>query len=274
MQVFLLFTFVFFSLLPVFPASSQSVFNNAGSRATGVGLASVTFSDYASPQNNIAGIAGVEHLLMAAGVAKFYNIDGLNTLAFNLIYPAENFVVSVSAEKEGGQYLNVQKLGVAVANKIGFVQMGLKLNYLQYRADEFGSRGALVLDFGGIADLGEKIKIGAHIFNFTQSTLYSDPPELLPVVMKAGISYQPVPEFKMVAEVEKEPDFEPLRKAGLEYEPVAGIFARSGISFDPMKNYFGLGFRKKKLIIDYAFHHHPRLGGVHQLNVGLKLAQK
>lgn len=268
------FLLIIFTLLHVYECSfSQEIITNSGAKAAGLGYCAVTFSNHLSPINNVAGIANVKDITLSASAKKLYNIKGLNSINLNLIYPTDHFSLAVSVAGRGDQFLNIQRLGVGIANKIGFVQIGLQVNYLQYSAHELGAKGAFVLDFGGIAELGEKIKFGAYIFNLTQSRLYSTPVEPLPVDMKVGLAYQPLAKLKLLFEVEKEMDFDPLKKAGLEYQALKGLFVRTGVTFDPVKNYFGLGFYRKRLMVDYAFNNHNRLGLSHHISLGYKLSK-
>src|SRR5690606_33183894 len=97
--------------------------------------------------------------------------------------------------------------------------------------------------------------------------------ENLPIVMKAGLLYSPTSKLKILTEIEKEVDQSLFKKAGIEYELLKGLYARTGITLEPMKNYFGMGLCRKRLIFDYAFQSHHRLGPSHYLTVGYKLSE-
>lgn len=268
-----LFLLIFFGCLGIYKTSfSQSFLTNSGARSAGVGNCGVTLVDHTAPQNNIAGIADIKSPLVAASAAKIYNLEGLGPTSLVFIYPARHFSLSIGATREGNEFFNFHRLSTGIANKIGFMKIGLQVSYLQYSAQEFGSRGAVAFELGSIAELGKKINFGMHIFNFTQSTLRSEPADNLPIIMKTGISYLPTPKLKVVAEIEKEVNQPLLKKAGLEYELLKNVYARTGITLEPMKNYFGMGFYRKRLIIDYAFQGHHRLGPSHHLTLGYKLS--
>jgi len=268
--------FIFLSISAILvlnccPAFTQNYLVNAGARSFGISDANSCLADVHSPINNVAGIAGSQDMALSFSAQNYYDNIGINDLYLTLIYPLKNFGTSLHILKHGNEYLSQQKIGLGIANQVGFVKMGLQVDYLQYKAEGFGSGGSILFEFGGIAELTEKITLGASIFNFTQSSLKKSEEEQLPVIMKAGINYQVVPNFQTYLEIEKEILSEPLFKAGIEYEILPDFFCRTGITVNPTKNFFGIGYHSHKIGFDYGFSYHQYLGLTHQASLLIKI---
>ncbi len=254
------------------PLFSQSFLVNGGANSFSLSDANVCISDTYSPINNPAGIATLKYRSLSVSSKILYTDTDLKTHYFSTILPLKKFAISLSIINHGNSYLNQQKAGVAIANKIGFVKLGFQAGYYQLKAEGFGSAGQLVFDFGGIAELSEKLSFGAHIFNFTQSSLKNG--ETIPIIMKAGIKYAPISVFRIFLEVEKELYSEPLFKTGISYEMVSNLYIQTGITVNPSKNFFGLHYKGKKIGFGYALSYHQFLGMIHQATLEYKIRKK
>jgi hypothetical protein len=95
------------------------------------------------------------------------------------------------------------------------VRLGARANYYQIRIDEFGTSSGFYLDFGGIVELIPDLSFGAFISNLTVSKLNNPEQTRLPVVMKIGLSYQPIEDVKLNMDVHKDVDLDPLFRMGL-----------------------------------------------------------
>jgi hypothetical protein len=79
--------------------------------------------------------------------------------------------------------------------------------------------------------------------------------------MRVGIAYKIQDKATVSVETEKDLQMEAIFKGGLEYNPVAGLFLRCGVSNGVTNQYsFGLGYGWKKFTLDIAFSHHKFLG--------------
>ncbi len=271
-RIFLTTLFCGFILIP--KLYSQNFLVNGGANSFGTAHANVTESTSFSPINNVSGIAAQDEIQIATSAQKYYSQIDIGNLYFTAIYPMKKFSVSAGMVRHGNEFMNQHRVGLGIANKIGFVKLGAQINYLQYQAEGFGSAGAVVLDFGGIAEMTEKLTFGAYVFNFTQSSLKGQEREQLPIIMKAGLSYLLTQKFKVYTELEKEILAEPLFKVGLQYEIIAHLFVRTGITINPTNNFFGLGYHGKKIHFDYGFSYHQTLGMTHQASLGINLKKR
>ena len=79
--------------------------------------------------------------------------------------------------------------------------------------------------------------------------------------MRFGIGYKIQDKATISLETEKDLRMDAVFKGGLEYNPVAELFLRCGVSSGIMNQYsFGLGYGWKKFTLDIAFSHHRFLG--------------
>jgi hypothetical protein len=68
-------------------------------------------------------------------------------------------------------------------------------------------------------------------------------------------------------EVEKNMDFDPVLKMGLEYRIVKQVYVRGGVASGPFTYFFGFGLSFDKLKIDFSSSIHQVLGYSPQISV-------
>jgi len=240
-----------------------------GARAIGMATTSVTTSDEWAAFNNIAGLASQKKIAAGLCYQNEYALPELRKSALTISSPLLKGATAVSFYKTGDEYFNLNRLSVGYAHKIGLVSLGLQIHYMQYAMQDLGVRKNLVLAFGGIAELvPSRLFFGAHIFNVNQA---KQGQELLPITMKAGLSYRPGKKVLLNTEVEKDLLYKPTIKAGLEYALVEQLRIRTGIHTNPFIDFFGAGIRNKLLSLDYAFALHSKLGASHTISLSLFL---
>ena len=132
------------------------------------------------------------------------------------------------------------------------------MNYIQYQAEGFGTRNAVTLDVGGLAQITPLLSIGAGIFNVTQSFLGDG--ERLPVSLITGIGFKPNNSFILTTEVEKQIALPAIWKMGMEYAINKKIFFRAGINLNPSAVFGGVGTRAKRTAIDCSIQYTRLLG--------------
>ena len=86
-----------------------------------------------------------------------------------------------------------------------------------------------------------------------------------------GISYLPSESIRIIAELEKDIELDPIFRAGIEYHLNEWIYLRTGISSNPARLSFGLGLRKDRFGFDYAYGQNTALGRTHHLSLVFNL---
>lgn len=243
---------------------SQSISTLMGGRASGLGYASATLSDEWAMFNNIGGLAKVEKLNAAFACDTRPKLPGSNRMAAALSMPVKIGGAGFSLFRFGDDLYSEQIISVGYGNQFGITSLGLKVNYIQYRAEGIGTRSLVGINFGGITQLSKQVTIGAYIINLNQPKLSSIDDERAPTRLVAGISFKASEECLIISEVEKELNFDPTIKAGVEYVILKKVSVRTGFNLQPSSAFFGLGFKAKKLKFDYALHYNHTLSAAHQ----------
>lgn len=241
-----------------------------GARAQGMGNASVALEDYFSPFNNIGSSATIQEITAVAAYENRFNFKHFQHFGAGFTLPVELGVFSLTAQKVGAEIYNEQNYGLGFSNQLGFVSLGLQVNYTQYYIEETGTKGVPSMAFGGVAALLPSLSFGAHIYNLTQTKISKEENLYLPVILKSGISYKATDALLLGLEVEKDIDKEANIKGGLEYQIIQKFSLRTGISSAPYQHHFGLGFSPTLFSIDYALTTHSELGLVHQMSLVYK----
>ena len=240
---------------------------NIGGRSAGMAGASLTLGDEYSLFNNIGGLGYVENHAAFASYQNRYGISQFQVIGAGAVYTHDIGNAGVGFYKFGDDIYSEQRIHLAISNKIQMVSLGLGVDYLQYNVSTAGTSQALAIQFGGIAEITPQLRFGAHIFNLNQAKFDSETGERIPTVMKGGFSYRPTNELMLNLEIEKDLDFDEVFKAGIEYQIVENVFARTGISTQPFIGTFGVGFYPKNLKFDYGFSNESTLGSIHEISV-------
>lgn len=241
-----------------------------GADSWGIANANVAGSDPYAVFNNIAGLGGNEAVRLLSSYDSHYGFEGVNTMSFAVVSPISSDLSSgVSVRRFGDKLYNEMALGIGAGHRIGRFSLGLKLNYLQnaVSASSALSRKAIVVEFGGIAKLSEHFLFGAHLYNLTQSSYFGPYNARLPTQLRAGFLFLPARVLRFSGEVEKDTDLPVAVKAGLAYQLWKQLWLRTGVSTQPVKNHFGVGFTGGKFTIDYAVHSHIQLGWSHHFSL-------
>lgn len=244
-----------------------------GARANGVGLSSSCLSDQWSIFNNPAGLAGVKNSVLASTYIHHPSIASFNTVAAIFATPLKLGALGIGVYRFGDDLYNEQVLTTGYSNTFGIASLGIKLNYLQYQAEGFGNKAVASISFGGIAQLTPQFQIGAYINNITQPEVTDY--DRLPTSFILGVAFHPDDQIFITTEVEKDIDYDPRWKAGLEYVVHKKFFLRTGFNLQPQSGFFGFGYRSDQpLQLDYAFSYTPAIGSIHQATVGYHFKKK
>ncbi len=245
-----------------------------GGRSWGLANASLTLADEWSIYNNVGGLARLRETYLGATCDVRYGMAGFTTVALAGTLPLAFGTCGASVDRFGDRLYNEQRLGIAYGHQMDRVSLGLKVSYVQTAIADLGARRRLVFEFGGIAELTPHVWLGASVYNFTQAKLATYGDERIPTVLKAGLSWRPLPQLMLNAETEKDIDYPARFRGGIEYQLAKPFFVRVGIATNPGTNHFGFGFKRNKICIDYALRTHPTLGLSHHLSLNCKLNQR
>lgn len=237
-----------------------------------MGYASATLFDTWSVFNNPAGNAKLESIAANFTYDLHPTPIGANRTAAVFALPVKPVgVISGGAYRFGDALYNEHIISAGFASKLGLASLGAQINYIQYSAEGFGTKSVASVNFGGIAELTPHLSIGAYIINLNQPEITKE--EKLPTKLVAGLGFKPIEKIFIAAEIEKDLDFDPTWKMGVEYSFHKKFAARTGYNLRPNTGFFGLGFKTRRLTIDYAVQYHVSLGLSHQASIGYQFAK-
>ena len=237
-----------------------------GAKPESLGNSYTAIFDSWSIFHNPAGVAETKNTTGLFSYANKFNVEGLNTLSAAFLKDLGKGKLGLSVFRFGDQLFSEQALSGTYSHSIGITSLGIRVNYFEYSSEISRTRPLITIDFGGISRLTENLNFGAYIRNINQAKL-TNVPTAAPIILNVGFSYLPTEKLVINAEVEKDIDFDPGFRMGLEYGFLPKFKSRVGILTEPFTNYFGLGFNTTKLTIDYALTRNNVLGYSHQTSL-------
>lgn len=262
-------------LLPGKSLRAQSFRNNwQGSRAAGMGGASLTVSDAFSAVNNLASAAFLRQGEIGVAGNQPFMINGVNNFLLAAVLPAGPGAFGITVAHFGDRLYREQLIGLGYTRQLApGLSIGLQLDYLRYAVEEYGNEGGWTFDAGIYYALSEKLQLAAHVFNPPASRLSrSDVP--LPVVFQSGIRYVSSEKLFFMAEAEKDLDH-PMRLIfGMEYRPLPEVCLRAGSSTEAAMLSFGAGLRWNAFWFEVASDWHPVLGITPHAGIRYELKKK
>jgi hypothetical protein len=260
-------------LYPFFLQAGSGIQIPTGGRGNGLGNASVALSDFWSLQNNQAGLAEY-----TSPAASFYYQNrflvselGLKTAGF--VFPVGSGVLGLSYNYFGYNLYNETKIGLAYSKTLGKgFSAGVQLDYMTFRlTGDYGKTSLFTFEIGIQKKISENVVIGAHAFNPIRAEINDDPQEQLSAVYRLGMAYYVSEDLTLVIETEKDLNYKPLLRAGMEYEIAEMVFARVGYASVPALSgsenlsvsslyTFGFGLEIGHLSIDFSAAVHQTLG--------------
>ncbi len=235
-----------------------------GARAMGMGFSSSTSADEWSLFNNIGGLGKVNQVSTNFAYEIRPALPGANRLAASFLLPIKIGTIGMGLFRFGDDIYSEHMVSIGFGSSIGNTSLGAKVNYIQYRAESFGTNTATSIDFGGVTQITAQISVGAYITNLTQSKLVGTDGERLPTKLVTGLGFKPSEKIFIVTEIEKDLDYQITWRSGLEYAIYKKIFFRTGFNMNPNAAYFGLGVQKRNLKVDCAIKFNQLTGAAQQ----------
>lgn len=244
-----------------------------GGRATGMGYASTALRDEWSLFNNPGSLGQQDQITAAAAYEIRPGLSNMNRMAFNFQTPLKWGALAAGVFRFGDELYNEQLISAGYGNKVGIATLGLKVNYVQYRAEGFQTTGTVSVDFGGLVELTDQLLIGAYITNLTQSKYNTEGGrENLPTRLTAGITYSPSKSLLITTELDKDIDYKAIWRTGLEYSYKEKFFFRTGFNLNPQAAFIGVGGRTRKIKADYAINFNSYTGAAHHVSVNYSIS--
>lgn len=240
-----------------------------GGRSAAMGSASVALADFWSLQNNQAGLAFYNRPAAGAYFENRFLVKELSLKSGGVVLPVNYGVFGLKLSYFGYSLYNESKIGLAYARKFSdYFAAGLQLNYLITSiGDDYGSKGVATFEAGLMSKINPNLTIGAHVFNPINVKFVEYADERIPAIFRLGAAYSFDNNIILTVEAEKETNFDPALKFGIEYRIIEEVFVRGGLSTNPGQYSFGFGLNFGRIIIDFSSSVHHVLGYSPQISM-------
>ncbi len=227
-------------------------------RAAAMANTSVTLIDIWSIYHNQAGLGYLENMSVGffhqSGFIKEQNLQGIS-----FALPTKTGTVGASYSYFGYSQYNEMQAGLAFGKTFSkYFAVGLQLNYLHtHIAGNYGSANSVNFEVGIISQPIDNLLIGAHVYNPSHSKMGD---EEIPTIFNIGISYLFSEKVLFAIGSEKDLNQDAIFKAGIDYKLIEFVSLQAGISTNPAKYSFGIGFHYDKINAHVGFVNHQTLG--------------
>ncbi len=192
-----------------------------------------------------------------------YGIKELSTYAGMVNLPNKYLDTGLYVSRYGFDKYNETMVSMNFYKKLsGYISLGIRINYLNiHYSGRDSNKSLLTGDIGLLTRPVKNCTFSILAINPLQTSFKVGVEELeIPSLLIVGVSYQPVDNFLLTAEIEKDFAYPVVYKTGLEYSPIHQLSVRAGMSGKPFTPSFGIGIHISSFTVDLGFSRHPVLG--------------
>jgi len=154
-------------------------------------------------------------------------------------------------------------------NSLQQLHYGILVNYRNItQGGGYGSASAISIDAGLAALIGHNLLLGTRLTNLNHAT-YGSTDEGLPRELSIGLSYTLNEQLLFSGDAVKDVRFPLSLRSGIEFIPVPGFYARTGISTEPVTWSLGFGYETNQIFLNIAVQRHEVLGMSPALDFGM-----
>lgn len=238
---------------------AEDLFSYADIRSWSMGK---TFTAICS-SGNPSGYAFETKSTIAANYINRYGMKELSTYSCFGMYNNRILNTGIYISRFGMNAYNENKASIYFSRQLSeHIALGIRINYLFWQMYSMENNvHAITADIGMLIKPTEKLTIGMVINNpVRKGIIKGKSMDKLPVMIAAGISYEPLSTLLLTCEVEKSISEEVYYKAGAEYMPIKELAIRIGIIARPFIPTFGIGINLKAFSINLGAKYHNTLG--------------
>lgn len=232
----------------------------AGARGVALGYTGVTFTDINSVFSNQAGLAHLENLAVTAFGEQRFLVSEIQSFSFGAALPTNLGAFGLTLNYFGFEQYNEQRIGLAYGRSL-FEKLSIGAQFLMVntRIPEYGNKAAFTFEAGALVELLPQLNLGVHLFSPARVKVTEE--DFLPTVFRLGVSYLPSDKLSLMAELEKDIDYDARARFGVEYQIIEPLSLRLGVATQPTLLSFGIGYALANgLSIDIASSYHQVLG--------------
>ena len=233
-----------------------------GSRSMSMGNASVTLNDVWAFHNNPGALGTLDKITAGVSYENRFLLQELQTQGVAVAIPLKEGVISVGGQTYGYRAFRTYKGGIGYSMPLGEkLFAGVQLNYQGLQLSQnYGSRSTVTGEAGLFAEISEDWHLGVSVFNVGRAKLSEPYDDRFTTLMRLGTSYRFSERFMIALEAEKDLDYDPRIKTGLEYEVLNSFYLRGGFATAPVEFSFGMGYEFGVIQLDAGSAYHQILG--------------
>lgn len=260
-----IFILCFFSICNSSYAQKESP---PGAQSNGMATAVCALADADHSRQAVANSAFAEQMRISSNYKNHYLLPELYTTSVILLIPYKKIAFGGYAERFGPDHYKELRMGLSAAHRIGHTALGLRLNWEQLAVEGFPTQQVFTGELGGIVALTSRINFGANLYNFTLSSFEHQP---LPVILKCGLSGQPLKELTLAVEAEKNTNEPLLVKWGAQYQMAPPVKLFLGFRHPTNSLHGGIAFAHHHIHASYSLSWNFRLGLSQEFSLALSL---
>jgi hypothetical protein len=248
-------------------------------RARAMGGAYYSVSDDANAIfYNPAGLNCAKNSLIAGYSSLFGNdFQILNTIAFSMQLPRKFGTIGIGLQSMDVDFQDVNLLSekvYALSHSFNILHdihsnldIGYSFNMYHLSIEGFGEQPAFGINFGALATLHQRTKIGFTITNLNNPSMGEDNAHDIPQKMAMGLSYNPYNDVITSFELKKTFNGITEVHAGAEVKVAEMLYLRCGVRSGPTSYSMGARFNMYNIIVDYGFNTHT-IEATHHFSIG------
>lgn len=248
----------------------------AGARQTAMSSSGVTSSDMWSVLNNQAGLGFLRKPSAGFFIENRFLMKELSFKSAGIAIPVSSGTFGLGVSHFGYSAYSEIKAGLGFGKTLGEnFSAGVRIDYLYTRiGDVYGKSSSITFEAGILANLSEKLILGAHVFNPVKTKLSENSNEIIPLVFNIGVLYMMSDQISITAEIEKSSGIKTVFRTGFEYQPAKAFFIRGGLSTRYGMYSFGAGIVWNCFKIDFSSSYHQTLGFSPQFSLIYELCKQ
>ena len=233
-----------------------------GGRSMSMANASITLNDVWGYQNNPGALADVDKFAAGVSYENRFLLKELQSQGFAVVVPLKVGVLSAGGQMYGYTSFRSYRAGLGYSMKLSEKFFaGVQMNYMGLQLSEgYGSASTLSGEAGIYAKVTENWKIGATVNNLGRAKLSDFEDDRFSTIMRLGTSYSFSKKVLLAFEVDKDLDYDPRFKTGIEYEVAKNFHLRGGFATAPIEVTFGAGYKFKQIDLNIGSAYHQVLG--------------
>lgn len=256
----------------------------ASARARSLGGAFYTVSDDASSIfYNPAGLREAGNNFIA-GYSNPFGLSFMKVSNGALTYNLKNYGVlgigyrSMNVEYNDVNLMDEKTFALSYAFTLmedvhSSIFFGTSVNFYMLEFKDFGNEPSIGVNFGALAILHQRTRVGVTITNINNDKLGSDNSHDIPRKLVAALAYNPYNGVTTSVELHKSfSDYDaPIElHTGAEMTLYEAFILRLGVRNNPAQYNMGFGIKTYNFIINYGLSTHPTLDLTHEFGVGYK----